>query len=41
MEIITINDIEYINFDDILKKAPKYCKDCGNGRELIKLKNIK
>ena len=41
MEIIIINDIEYINSEDIFKKAPIYCKDCKNGRELIKNKKIK
>jgi hypothetical protein len=41
METITINDIEYINSEDVFKKAPIYCKDSRNGRELIKNKKIK
>jgi len=41
MEMITLNDIEYFNCDDIFEKAPIYCKDCRNGRELIKNKKIK
>ena len=40
METITINDIEYINSEDVFKNAPIYCKDCRNGRELIKNKKI-
>ena len=40
METITINDIEYINSEDVFIKAPIYCKDCRNGRELIKNKKI-
>ena len=38
METITINDIEYINSEDVFIKAPIYCKDSRNGRELIKNK---
>ena len=41
MEIIRLNEIEYINCDDVFKKAPIYCKDSRNGRELIKNKKIK
>ena len=41
MEMITINDIEYYNSEDVFNKAPIYCKDCRNGRELIKKKKIK
>jgi len=41
MEMITINDIEYYNSEDVFNKAPIYCKDCRNGRELIKNKKIK
>jgi len=41
MEIVKLNDIEYINCDDFFKKAPIYCKDSRNGRELIKNKKIK
>jgi hypothetical protein len=41
MEIVKLNEIEYINFDDFFKKAPIYCKDSRNGRELIKNKKIK
>ena len=40
MEMITINDIEYYNSEDVFNKAPIYCKDCRNGRELIKNKKI-
>ena len=40
METITINDIEYINSEDVFIKAPIYCKDSRNGRELIKNKKI-
>ena len=31
---------EYINSEDVFKKGPIYCKDCRNGRELIKNKKI-
>ena len=41
MEIVKLNEIEYINCDDVFKKAPIYCKDSRNGRELIKNKKIK
>ena len=41
MEIVKLNEIEYINCDDFFKKAPIYCKDSRNGRELIKNKKIK
>ena len=41
MEIVKLNDIEYINCDEFFKKAPIYCKDSRNGRELIKNKKIK
>ena len=41
METIKINDIEYINSENIFKKAPIYCKNSRNGRELIKNKKIK
>ena len=42
MEIITINGStsEYINSEDVFIKAPIYCKDSRNGRELIKNKKI-
>ena len=42
MDTITINDStsEYINSEDIFIKAPIYCKDSRNGRELIKNKKI-
>ena len=41
MNTVKINDIEYINSEDIFIKAPIYCKDSRNGRELIKNKSIK
>jgi hypothetical protein len=42
MNTITINDIEYINSEeDVFIKAPIYCQDSRNGRELIKNKSIK
>jgi hypothetical protein len=41
MNTITIDDIEYINSEDVFIKAPIYCKDSRNGRELIKNKSIK
>jgi hypothetical protein len=41
MNTVKINDIEYINSEDIFIKAPIYCKDSRNGRELIKNKKIK
>ena len=41
MNTITINDTEYINSEDVFIKAPIYCKDSRNGRELIKNKSIK
>jgi hypothetical protein len=41
MEIVKLNEIEYINCDDVFKKAPIYCKDSRNGRELIKNESLK
>jgi hypothetical protein len=40
MNIITINKIEYILFEEFLDKSPIYCKDIRNGRELIRKKKI-
>jgi len=40
METITIRDNEYILVENIFNKAPIYCKDSRNGRELIKNKKI-
>ena len=30
MEIVKLNDIEYINCDEFFKQAPIYCKDSRN-----------
>ena len=40
MEIITIKNNEYILVENIFNKAPVYCKESRNGRELIKNKKI-
>jgi hypothetical protein len=40
METIIIRDNEYILVENIFNKAPVYCKDSRNGRELIKNKKI-
>jgi len=40
METITIRDNEYILVENIFNKAPIYCKESRNGRELIKNKKI-
>lgn len=40
MEIIMIRNNEYILVENIFNKAPVYCKESRNGRELIKNKKI-
>ena len=40
MEIVTINNINYVPGDFILKNAPIYSHRCRSSRELIKTKNI-
>ena len=40
MEIITINDINYILADYILQNAPIYSKSCRSSKELIRKKEI-
>ena len=40
MEIVTINNINYVHGDFILKNAPIYSHRCRSSRELIKTKNI-
>jgi hypothetical protein len=40
MNTLKINDIEYVNSEDFFIKAPIYCKDSRNGRELIKKNKI-
>ena len=40
METIIIKNNEYILVENIFNKAPVYCKESRNGRELIKNKKI-
>ena len=41
MNTITINNEEYILSEELFIKAPVYCKDARNGRELIKKNKLK
>jgi len=40
MNTVIINNLEYINSDDLFEKAPIYYKLCRNARDLIKRKKI-
>jgi hypothetical protein len=40
MEIIRINKLNYVLGDDVLQKAPIYCKGCRSSRDIIRKKNI-
>lgn len=40
MNTININNVEYILSNELFDKAPIYCKEARNGRELIKKKKM-
>lgn len=40
-EIITINNEEYIKYEDVIKQHPNWVKGARNGRELVKQRKVR
>jgi hypothetical protein len=40
MDVITINKLNYVQADDVIRNAPIFCKGIRNGREFVKKKII-